>query len=204
MPNKKTITAIFIVIAQIALFTSGAAAASEHSGHMTVTGRTSQPIGHYSYCQAFSADCNLRSVDTRAVKLSRARWSELDKVNWLVNRSVQPVTDLEHYNAEEVWTFPESHGDCEDYVLLKRKMLMELGWPPSSVLITVVRQPNGDGHAVLTARTDRADYVLDNLDDRIMPWHETEYFFLKRQSVRDSGRWEAIEDSRSTLVGSVR
>ncbi len=63
--------------------------------------------------------------------------------------------------------------------------------------MTVVRQPNGDGHAVLTVRTDRADYVLDNLEERVLQWNETEYQFLKRQSAANSGRWEGIDDNRN-------
>jgi len=102
-----------------------------------------------------------------------------------------------------LWTYPELYGDCEDYVLMKRRALMDKGWPASSLLVTVVRQTNGDGHAVLTVRTDRADYVLDNLSDTILPWNQSEYTFLKRQSAAHSGQWEDIIDSRK-LVGAVR
>ncbi len=51
--------------------------------------------------------------------------------------------------------------------------------PISDLLITVVRQMNGEGHAVLTVRTDRGDYVLDNLELRVKPWNETSYDYLK-------------------------
>lgn len=165
--------------------------------HMAVGGRTSQPIGHYEYCKQYRDDCNLRSSDTRPVKLTRARWAELDKINRGTNRAVVPVTDMEYHRVEELWTYPQNYGDCEDYVLLKRHQLMEMGWPASSLLITVVRQPNGDGHAVLTVRTDRADYVLDNLRDRILPWNETEYRYVKRQAAAHSGHWEEISDQRT-------
>lgn len=172
--------------------------------HMLVTGRTTQPVGHYEYCKVYAQDCAKRSLDTTPMKLSRERWQEIVAINSYANRAVNPVTDLELYNVEEFWTYPEASGDCEDYVLLKRHMLIQKGWPAASLLVTVVRQPNGDGHAVLTVRTDRADYVLDNLEDMVRPWNETQYHFLKRQSASNSGRWEGIDDNRSTVVGSVK
>ena len=73
---------------------------------------------------------------------------------------------------------------------------MQKGWPASSLLITVVLQPNGEGHAVLTVRTNKADYVLDNLDGRIKAWNETPYTYLKRQDVKHSGHWAKIKDYR--------
>lgn len=170
---------------------------------MTVGGRTSQPIGHYEYCQKMAGDCQLVSRNTRPVKLTQQRWSEMVRANARANSTVTPVTDLEYYGTEELWTLPKAYGDCEDYALMKRRELMALGWPPSALLVTVVRQPNGDGHAVLTVRTDRADYVLDNLNGRILPWNETEYTYLKRQAAAHSGRWESIRDTRS-VVGSIR
>lgn len=186
------------------LGTMAAGATQGTESHMVVTGRTTQPIGHYEYCKVNPGDCNLRSENPRPVKMTRERWAEIVSINDSANRAITPVTDLELYNVEELWTLPERYGDCEDYVLLKRLMLLQKGWPASSLLVTVVRQPNGDGHAVLTVRTDRADYVLDNLENEVKPWAQTEYQYLKRQSAANSGRWEGIDDSRSSVVGSVR
>jgi predicted transglutaminase-like cysteine proteinase len=74
-----------------------------------------------------------------------------------------------------------------------------------SLLITVVRQRNGDGHAVLTVLTDRGDLVLDNLEPHILVWSETGYQYLKRQSEFDAGAWVAIQDGHqsSPEVGSL-
>jgi predicted transglutaminase-like cysteine proteinase len=46
--------------------------------------------------------------------------------------------------------------------------------------------------------------VLDNLDERILVWNETDYLYLKRQSEEDAGKWVAIADDRDILVGSIR
>ena len=164
--------------------------------HMISIGRTSQPIGHYEYCKQYRSDCRIKSKSTSAPKLTRKRWNDLVEVNNFSNNTIRPVTDFEAYNREELWVYPTTVGDCEDYVLMKRHMLMQRGWPASSLLITVVRQPNGEGHAVLTVRTDKADYILDNLDGKIRQWNQTEYTFLKRQAAHHSGHWEDIKDVR--------
>ncbi len=103
---------------------------------------------------------------------------------------------MEFYHTEEVWTLPETYGDCEDYVLLKRKWLVERGWPTGDLLITVVFDEVGDGHAVLLARTSGGEFVLDNKTDVVRRWQETAYRYVKRQSVEDPNRWVSVGDPR--------
>lgn len=180
------------------------ASAQEHAAFMRVMGKTSQPVGHHELCSRIKAECNETTRNAEPVQLTVKRWNELIAVNDNVNTAIEPVTDEELYGRQEYWTYPDGKGDCEDFVLLKRRELIQSGWPAGSLLITVVRQTNGDGHAVLTVRTDRGDLVLDNLEPKIKLWGETEYQFLKRQSEHHSGRWVSIEDDRPTLVGSIR
>lgn len=180
-------------------------AAQAGQAFMPTSGRTTQPVGHYELCQREPVECRQKTPKQSPVELSRKLWSQLVSVNNEVNDRVAPRTDLEMWGKEELWSYPGQEGDCEDYALAKRLKLMEAGIPAGNLLITVARQPNGDGHAVLTVMTDRGDFVLDNLDPRVRPWAETEYTYLKRQSDRNSGVWVAIDDSRqSVLVGSVR
>jgi predicted transglutaminase-like cysteine proteinase len=168
------------------------------------TGRlTSQPIGHYQFCNEFPDECSIRGTATDPVLLDEAAWDALQAVNNVVNNTILPATDHQIFGEEERWVYPLLWGDCEDYVLLKRRMLAEAGWPVSSLLITVVLQSNGDGHAVLTVRTDRGDLILDNLVSNIRVWNETDYFFVKRQSERDSGGWISIDDRRQTVAQQV-
>jgi len=172
---------------------------------MQITGRTSQPIGHHDLCQRLPVECKERTATDAPVHLTAARWSELIAVNDNVNTAIVPDTDKHVYGVEEYWNYPDGgRGDCEDFVLLKRRELMQHGWPAGALLITVVRQTNGDGHAILTVRTDRGDLVLDNLEGKIKLWTETDYQFIKRQSNTDSGRWVSIDDGRPMLVGSIK
>lgn len=181
------------------------ASAQEHAAFMRITGKTSQPVGHHELCSRMPEECNETTRNSDPVQLTVKRWNELIAVNDNVNTAIEPVTDEELYGRQEYWTYPEDgKGDCEDFVLLKRRELIQSGWPAGALLITVVRQTNGEGHAVLTVRTDRGELVLDNLEPKIKLWGETEYQFLKRQSDRNSGRWVSIEDDRPTLVGSIR
>ena len=180
-------------------------AAEAGSAFMNTAGRTTQPIGHYDFCQREAAECRQKTPKQAPIELSKKLWSQIVSVNNEVNARISPRTDFEMWGTEELWSYPDIVGDCEDYALEKRRNLMKLGVPAGSLLMTVVRQPNGDGHAVLTLRTNRGDFVLDNLEPRVLPWVETEYTFLKRQSERNSGVWVAIDDSRQTvLVGSVK
>src|SRR5262249_53100064 len=79
---------------------------------------------------------------------------------------------------------------------LKRKMLMQAGWPRQALLITVVRDEQGDGHAVLTAKTDKGEFILDNQNEDVLLWSETGYRFVKRQSQDDPSVWVALGDPR--------
>lgn len=191
------------VLAALAML-AGAAESLAAGAFMPTGGRATQPIGHYEFCQNNPGECAVRSARTAPVSLTLAVWEEIIDVNNFVNLSVAPRTDAELWGREEVWSFPDRAGDCEDYVLEKRRQLMGLGLPAADVLITVVRQENGAGHAVLTVRTDRGDFILDNLEARVRPWNDTPYTFLKRQSERNSGDWVSIEDGRAVAVGSVR
>ena len=165
---------------------------------------TSQPIGHYEFCQANPDECTVRTKAGALPRVTDYGWKLIREINTSVNSEITPLTDMEIYGREEVWTYPGSVGDCEDFVLLKRKKLMEQGFSPADLLITVVRKPDGEGHAVLTVRTAAGDYILDNLVDDVMLWSETPYSFLKRQASNDTGRWVTIENGNAeVLVGAL-
>ncbi|MEO0329783.1 MAG: transglutaminase-like cysteine peptidase [Pseudomonadota bacterium] len=194
---KKTKTPLALFVFVTGTIASNPALGFDQPAAMRVGSLTSQPIGHHWYCKEYSSDCSIKSSNQAPPKLTRGKWQELTEVNAYSNNSIRPVTDLEAYNRNEHWAYPVSFGDCEDYVLMKRHMLMQRGWPASALLITVVRQKNGEGHAVLTVRTSKGDFILDNLDGKIRPWHATPYRYLKRQATNHSGKWSEIVDVRS-------
>ena len=174
---------------------SAAPVANPSEAVMQTAGWARPPIGYPGFCSSFPAECTRRG-ETDAVALTQNLWTELVAVNRVINKQITPVTDLEFYNTEEHWTLPTDRGDCEDYVLLKRQTLIRQGWPSGALLVTVVFDEIGDGHAVLIVRTDHGDIVLDNKADAIRIWSQTPYRYVKRQSVSDPDRWVAINDSR--------
>lgn len=171
------------------------AAGQDARAVMETGGKANAPVGQISFCRAFPRECDAQG-GRGAIGLTQGRWEELQSVNREVNRTVSPFSDAEIYGEEEVWTLPISEGDCEDYVLLKRRLLMLAGWPSGALLVTVVFDEFGEGHAVLVARTDRGDFVLDNKVDALLLWRDTVYRYVKRQSVSDPKRWVAISDNR--------
>jgi predicted transglutaminase-like cysteine proteinase len=178
--------------------------AAQAATSMATTSETTQPIGHYELCQRLPSECRVLRTNVSAVKLNQANWSRMIDVNAAVNSMIKPVTDQEMWGKEEVWSYPANKGDCEDYVLLKRKLLMKAGFAENNLLITVVRQADGSGHAVLTVSTDQGDFVLDNLRGEVRAWTDTGYAFLKRQSNTNSGRWVGIDDTGNPSVAALK
>ncbi|MDH6232914.1 putative transglutaminase-like cysteine proteinase [Mesorhizobium soli] len=197
--------AIALAFAALIGLTGMAAQAIAGQPFMKVSGRTTQPIGHYEFCIRLPEECRQLTPKQPPVELTRQLWAAVVDVNNAVNTEVMPRTDLENYGQEEYWAYPDNgYGDCEDYALEKRRRLMALGIPAGNLLMTVVRQPNGEGHAVLTVRTSRGEFILDNLEARVMPWADTKYTYLKRQSDQNSGVWMQINNGRADEVASVR
>lgn len=190
----------------ILLIAAATGTTSEASGvgGMSTGGLTSQPIGHYEFCKRMPAECAVRTRDRGPLVVDDVIWGQIWHINKSVNAAVRPMSDYDIYGLDEYWTYPDQGvGDCEDYVLEKRRRLHELGISLSNLLVTVLRKPDGEGHAVLTLRTDRGDFILDNLNDEMRPWHETGYRFLKRQASNHTGRWVTLLEDHNMLVGSV-
>ena len=168
-----------------------------------IEGTTSIPVGHAEFCRTHADDCRVNREQVSAVPLTEALWQQLLMVNASVNHAIVPVTDAQLYQVEEFWTYPTSYGDCEDFALLKRRQLIEAGWPASTLLMSVVKQANGEGHAVLLVRTDRGDFVLDNQVGSVDLWSNTPYKFIKRQSQADAGKWVDMIDDREIVVATA-
>jgi predicted transglutaminase-like cysteine proteinase len=167
------------------------------SPFMRVFGLAQPPYGFVNFCERMAQECAEGRQEEQRFDATPERLAQLDAVNRAVNREIEPVTDIDNYALADYWTIPTVRGDCEDYVLLKRKRLMALGWPASALLITVVRDERGEGHAVLTARTMQGDFILDNKTDEIRVWHRVRYDFVMRQSYLNPRIWMSL-DPRET------
>jgi predicted transglutaminase-like cysteine proteinase len=187
----------------LAVAMSGAALAAplERVLYSPVGEVTRAPIGWVDFCNDHPEECSVPPAAPRDVVLSAAAWRDLVRINHQVNSAIKPLTDLEHWGVVEKWSYPDDgYGDCEDYVLLKRRLLIQAGWPRAALLITVVRDKRGDGHAVLTVRTNKGEFILDNQEEKILPWTETGYRFVKRQSQADANVWVLLSPPRPTTA----
>jgi predicted transglutaminase-like cysteine proteinase len=152
------------------------------------------PLAHVKFCIANAEECAGGSVATRGAVLDGADVPLLDRVNREVNRRIRPRAKLASIGQ---WAINPSSGDCNDYAVTKRHMLVALGLPASALRLAVVRTSWGEGHLVLVARMQDGDYVLDNLSNRLVRWSETGHSFLKIQSASDARNWTGVEPAGS-------
>jgi len=182
-----------------------ASTAQDEALFITVGQQTSPPAGWGQFCGEYDPECKTGPTVPRDVVLSEQIWNDLVRVNHWVNTNITPITDLAHWGVVERWNYPDDgYGDCEDYALEKRRMLIDAGWPREALLMTVVLDQNGAGHAVLTVKTNQGEFILDNMRDDVLLWSNTGYRFVKRQAQFDPNVWLSLGEPNSpTLTSSV-
>jgi predicted transglutaminase-like cysteine proteinase len=186
---------IFIVLAALVVSVASAWAGARPpaSSFSPLGPETSIPFGWVDFCQRYGGECDNASRPAQTIELTAAAFRKIEDVNALVNNQIVPVSDAQHAGVPEAWDYPEDgKGDCEDFALMKRRLLMRAGFPRGALLLAVVKDEHGDGHSVLMVRTSRGDFVLDNLEDEVKPWAKTPYRFVKRQSQENQNVWVAV------------
>jgi predicted transglutaminase-like cysteine proteinase len=169
------------------------------ASYTPVGGQTTIPYGWVDFCSRHAEECASGKLEPVDLRLSRQTWKILNDVNSLANTVIEPISNLDHWGTTlDHWDYPvDGKGDCKIYALFKRKLLIERGFPRQALLMTIVRDLNGEGHAVLTVKTDRGDFVLDNLADDIRPWNATGYTFYKRQAQDDPNVWLSLGSAKN-------
>jgi predicted transglutaminase-like cysteine proteinase len=166
-------------------------------------GKALPPIGFVNFCARNPGDCKPDGGKALKLAMSPERWNLIYQVNTYVNGKIAPVNDQDLYGEPEYWTYPTDAGDCEDYLLLKKRYLQGLGFPSAALLITVVLDERNEGHAVLTVTTNEGDFILDNRWNEIRRWSDLDYTFLKRQSPRDPRAWVALAREKTIASGFI-
>jgi predicted transglutaminase-like cysteine proteinase len=166
---------------------AGSLAALPPAGTIEIArqGDSRPPIGWVQFCgnRAYAAECAIDTDEPEKVELTPRLWRLVTNLNARVNRDIDPVTDMDQWGVVERWDMAESgRGDCEEYVNIKRRQLVEAGVPRRALRVVVVIDDENAGHAVLMLRTDRGDYILDNKRNAVLPWHQTGYIYVKRES----------------------
>ncbi len=159
------------------------------------------PWGWTDFCTRHEDECNLPDAPVTSIALTADNWKLITSTNVIVNTAIREATDQEVYGVPERWEYPTSGaGDCEDFALEKRKQLINAGLPRQSLLMTVVTDENGFGHAILTVRTTNGDFELDNRTDRILAWEATGYGFVKQQAQDNPNHWVRLGGPTAPLM----
>jgi predicted transglutaminase-like cysteine proteinase len=206
--GRKTLAEQYAVISAIIIslyLCVGAAPANAQALYASVGERTpAAPIGWIQFCRTYTQECDTKPLPALDVVVDEDAWNHLKRVNDWVNHNVKPETDLDHYGMIQWWRYPDDGaGACHSYALLKRRLLMQAGWPRQALLMTIVHEADGQGHAVLTVKTNRGEFILDNLTDDILLWSKTPYRYYKRQSQADPNVWVWLGDSHTDIATSA-
>lgn len=164
------------------------------SSRIGAKGYAMAPAGFYMLCASVPSACKItraRNVpaDAGGLRLSLDTLSVIDRVNREVNAAMRPQPESA---GKDLWKIGGSSGDCEDYALTKRAALLRKGFPSSSLLMAAVVTGRGEDHAILVVRTDRGDFVLDNLNNTVKPWTRTGYTFLSMQDQKNPRLWNKL------------
>ncbi len=183
---------VFGVSASVAGASEASRALPPSSEMMHVGAEVLAPSAFQDFCQRSPNECAPDQGRPARMALTTQRWQDLNEINDIVNQTVIARSDQDLFGVVDYWTIAGRFGDCEDYALTKQQMLRQRGWPLGALLMTVVRDENGEGHAILTARTSRGDFVLDNRQPKVVAWNVTPYQFIKRQSTLSPRIWLAL------------
>ncbi len=194
----KTKNWALVALAALGLgFGAGAAAAQSASVPMASLpaasgGDARAPFAWVDFCRKYASECRVNTAEPERVELTPKLWRQIVALNHKINREIDPVTDMEHWGVVDRWDMAEDgRGDCEEYVLVKRKKLAEAGIPRRAMLVTVVIDEENQGHAVLMIRTDRGDFILDNKRNSVLTWQQTGYVYVKREA-QDRVAWTSL------------
>ncbi|WP_306979872.1 transglutaminase-like cysteine peptidase [Ruegeria sp. YS9] len=179
-----------ISVLSICAITMTPAAHASGNGFIPSVASSPPPSGAANLCAQYNWAC----AGKRSVSMSsQQELKVVEQINRRVNRSTREVTDQSQYKTTERWALPTARGgDCEDFVLLKKRDLIHAGVDPSKLLIATVLDTRRVPHAVLVYRSSNGDLVLDNLTNRIKPWTATRYLFLRMQDPNRPGRWVGV------------
>lgn len=136
------------------------------------------------------------------IEVSTDMLPAVKKINLQINNKITWQSDIDRYGLEERWTMPLAfdlgrYGDCEDFALEKRRLLLEMGVPAGALALATTTSKATGSHALLVIRTTQGDYVLDNTTPWVLPWTETDYQWITIQEGSNLLQWRAVA-SRDT------
>ena len=115
-------------------------AAVPAASELVASSRQANPIPAWTeFCKRYPTECTVDHSQPAIITLTAGTWSTILEVNRRVNKSVRSLPDRDHWGVADRWDLAEDGlGDCEDFQLLKRKLLAEAGLPRRAMRMTVV------------------------------------------------------------------
>jgi predicted transglutaminase-like cysteine proteinase len=205
---KYAVAGMFVMSGLLAINTTAQAQQAPvvpaSSGPVVASGEAKPVIAWVDFCRRYASECRVDTNEPEQIELTQKSWKTIVSTNLRTNREIEPVTDMDHWGQVDRWDMAEDgKGDCEEYVLVKRKKLVEAGFPRRALLVTVVIDDENQGHAVLMVRTDRGDFILDNKRNAVLPWQQTGYIYVKRESQQKVA-WTSLGGQGSPTVTAAR
>ena len=120
------------------------------SSFALVGGETSVPYGWVDFCQRRPGECSQPALPARDVKLTAASWRMLNRSTGRSTRAIEPVSNLDHWGTIlDHWDYPtDGKGDCKIYAALQAQAADRAWLPRQALLMTIVRDLEGEGHAI--------------------------------------------------------
>jgi len=120
-----------------------------------------QPVAFSLYCLKNIAECP--SKGPGKIALTPELSSAIAYVHHEVNAEIKPRNE-----QADVWQADVAYGDCDDYVMTKRRRLIKAGVPPTAMGLKIKRLADGQGHVTLLVRTTQGTFELDNLRNGVI------------------------------------
>lgn len=116
-------------------------------------------------------------------------------VNRQVNESTRYEADAQRFDRSDLWIEANGAGDCEDFVLEKRRRLLALGTPPHAMRIVTASFKTSQfgrerGHAALVVLTTEGEWVLDMTGEPARK-QDLPYRWVK---IQQGARWYSVEN----------
>jgi len=100
-------------------------------------------------------------------EVARLEYDSLNAIHRLVFNNFQYVSDFDNYGMLERWINPDPNyngtqlikGDCEDFALHVRKLLLDRTIPSR---IVVCQTERGELHCVISVNLTSGNYIFDN------------------------------------------
>ncbi|WP_063778878.1 transglutaminase-like cysteine peptidase [Bradyrhizobium sp. LTSP857] len=143
---------------------------------------TLPPFQYTAFCAKYPSDCKSQPPSGMGLELRK-----IQLVNTAVNAQITPSE-----RTRDTWELYPREGDCGDYAVSKRHLLLSLGGKSSQLLLAeVLNRKSGEHHLILIVLYEGGAFALDNLYEYVLPLDEAvrQYQLLRVASPDNPNIW---------------